>query len=434
MMSFLRRFAFFVQGAVVSYWAILILGAFSENTYSLLIDRQVNALKFLAMLVEEPALNEHWFQPETSSQRGVTTYDAQKSWGDYTVYTSTEKESIVVMDMQGNTVFEWDAGFPEDDLTFRDQVTIGRFFSDPLDRRNVYVMYFGEKSLLHQYGMKKFDHRSNVLWENPKALHHDVAFFEDGTILTFEQRLRKDNPHPALPHLETPYFEEFLIFIDKDGQTIQEISLYDAFSGSDYHSVLYSLTREQGDDLIRDGDLFHPNTITRVPAHVAARFAQLNTQSVMLSFRNTDMIAFLDLETEKIVWAFYGPWHGQHAPQFLDNGNVIMFDNRGHAGSGGRSRILEVDLQDLSIVWEYTGSQDKPFFTAYNGMIDLLPNGNILVTETHSGRIFEVTRGKDIVWEYYVDYRIEHEGKAHVPSVLSARRFSKEDLAALFDD
>ena len=196
-------------------------------------------------------------------------------------------------------------------------------------------------------------------------------------------------------------------------------------------SVLESLNRIQIDPLVPIGDLLHPNTIEPVPEKVAEAFPNITKNSVMLSLRNTDMIVFLDLDTEKITWALFGPWKRQHSVRFLQNGHIILLDNDGNNGPGGRSRILEVDLKDMSIVWEYTGSKEKPFFTRFNGMIDILPNGNLLITETHTGRIFEVTRDKEIVWDYIVHERIAHREGARIPSVVSAKRFSKNELGFL---
>lgn len=86
----------------------------------------------------------------------------------------------------------------------------------------------------------------------------------------------------------------------------------------------------------------------------------------------------------------------------------------------------------MGIVWSYHGTKDNPFSSIYNGMVDPLPNGNYLVTETHSGRVFEITRDKNIVWEYYAPGRypytgkgrsIFHKDKIRIPSLFTAKRY-----------
>jgi hypothetical protein len=40
------------------------------------------------------------------------------------------------------------------------------------------------------------------------------------------------------------------------------------------------------------------------------------------------------------------------------------------------------------------------FFSSYISGVQRLPNGNTLICEGLTGRIFEVTPGREIVWEY----------------------------------
>jgi hypothetical protein len=139
---------------------------------------------------------------------------------------------------------------------------------------------------------------------------------------------------------------------------------------------------------------------------------------------------------------------GQHMahiiPQGLPGaGNVLLFDNGGGAGWGplfagaplfydpaspledasrqalysayrNFSRVIEFNPVTLDIVWEY--SQPDPttdlngdgqyrgnerfFYSFFISGAQRLPNGNTLITEGATGRIIEVTKEKDVVWEY----------------------------------
>ena len=100
-----------------------------------------------------------------------------------------------------------------------------------------------------------------------------------------------------------------------------------------------------------------------------------------------------------------GPWRAQHDPRFLENGNMLLFDNRGNLGEGGRSRILEFDPQTAGIIWSYYGKPDDKFSSDARGMSQRLPNGNTLITESNPGRIFEVTPDGTTVWEFIVPVR-----------------------------
>ena len=61
------------------------------------------------------------------------------------------------------------------------------------------------------------------------------------------------------------------------------------------------------------------------------------------------------------------------------------------------SRVLEINPVTLELVWSYTGPR---FFSSNISGAQRLANGNTLITEGPSGRLFEVTKEGQIVWEY----------------------------------
>ena len=61
------------------------------------------------------------------------------------------------------------------------------------------------------------------------------------------------------------------------------------------------------------------------------------------------------------------------------------------------SRVLEINPVTLELVWSYAGPR---FYSSNISGAQRLPNGNTLVTEGASGRLFEVTKESKIVWEY----------------------------------
>src|SRR5207237_10285239 len=117
---------------------------------------------------------------------------------------------------------------------------------------------------------------------------------------------------------------------------------------------------------------------------------------------------------------------------FTADGSVVLFDNLGNLrDAGGLSRVLNVDPPTGEILWEYDGTETNPVYSSFNSGVDPLPNGNVLVTETSAGRIFEVTRDHEVVWDYRAPERIFMEGENRIPSLFSARRFRREDLPFL---
>jgi hypothetical protein len=97
---------------------------------------------------------------------------------------------------------------------------------------------------------------------------------------------------------------------------------------------------------------------------------------------------------------------------------MLYFDNLG--GAEGRSRVVEVDPGTFEMVWLYDGTEDDPLFSPTMSTAESLPNGNILITESDNGRALEVTRDKEIVWEFYNPHRIHPvvEYIATIPEVV----------------
>jgi len=60
---------------------------------------------------------------------------------------------------------------------------------------------------------------------------------------------------------------------------------------------------------------------------MAEQFPFLEKGQVLISMREIDTIAVVDLDKEQVVWATHGSWHRQHDPDFLPNGNLLIFDN-----------------------------------------------------------------------------------------------------------
>ena len=146
--------------------------------------------------------------------------------------------------------------------------------------------------------------------------------------------------------------------------------------------------------------------------------------------RTNGVIAAVDLDAATVTWALRGAWHWQHDPDLLSNGNILIFDNLGHIGSGGPSRLIEFDPVSQEVVWQYAGDEDAPFRSRVRARQQRLPNGNTLVTESEGGRLFEVTPGKQIVWEYLNPHRAG-KNEELVAWLTGGKRFDVKDLPFL---
>jgi len=130
---------------------------------------------------------------------------------------------------------------------------------------------------------------------------------------------------------------------------------------------------------------------------------ELANGDFILSFRNLSTVVIVERKTGKIVWKI-GPetLSHQHYPHELPNGNILVFDNGTSRPNVALnySRVLEIDRATKSIVRQYRDTPPHNFYSPYISGAQRLPNGNTLITEGNYGRLFEVTRDQEIVWEY----------------------------------
>jgi hypothetical protein len=169
-------------------------------------------------------------------------------------------------------------------------------------------------------------------------------------------------------------------------------------------------------------DYYRLNSIQILPKNNLekkdSRFKQGNW---LISFRHGSMIFILD-ENKRVVWKclqneIKDNIEGQHSPFMLPNGNILMLDNGRYRGW---SRIIELNPQSMQIEWEY---KSPYFFSLSQGYVQMLPNGNLLITESEKGHVFELTPEKEIVWEFYhsdkktLDNPKHPENSAHPESI-----------------
>ena len=235
-------------------------------------------------------------------------------------------------------------------------------------------------------GIVKLDARSHVLWSRRGGFHHDLQVMADGRIWVLDRDgkvIPRINPDEGI-------LEDFVTILGPDGEVERRISILEAFERSPFASLLGKMERV--------GDVFHTNTLEVLDGRLGDRDPAFRKGNVLLSVLKLDTIAVLDPsigDGGEIVWAKQGSWRRQHQPTFLDDGNLLIFDNRGPGGE--RSRVIEVDPKAGGIVWEY----GKDLFSRTLGSCQRLPNGNTLITESENGRALEVTRDGRVVWEYY---------------------------------
>jgi hypothetical protein len=327
-----------------------------------------------------------------------------------TLYTTDVGAQALLIDIHGDVVHKWEAPFrrvwpnPAKEHV-RNPVadTAITFFGCHLfPNGDLLAVYHGQGDTPYGYGLAKVDKDSNVLWRYDANVHHDVDVGDDGTIYALTQKIVTETPK-GLELLPKPCLIDYLVLLAPDGgKPLKTIPILEAFRDSPYSVLLASLERPPNSDLALGAqppggpldqrrDLLHTNFVQVLTKEMAPHFPIFKPGQVLISVRQLDTIAVLDIDKGTVVWATQGPWRGQHSPQFLENGRILVFDN---LGARRGSRVLEYDPVSHACPWSYTN--DKR--TAERGMCQRLPNGDTLFVNSDTGDILELNQNGEVVW------------------------------------
>ena len=366
--------------------------------------------------------------------QGVVRHDPEQSFDGYTLFTSGHASGAQLIDMDGNLVHEWKLGFHQ---AWPEPPHVAYPIPEPFilwARAHVFPngdllgIYVASDDTPQGYGMVKLDQDSNVVWRYAERTHHDFDVAADGSIYALVSEFRDMTEEPVSVGLYPAYdgymLDSYVVQLSAGGDELQRVSLLDALADSQYWRLLTQLDLVAGESW----DPLHPNNVEVVGEAFASHHAFAEPDDLLLSFRNMDLIVLLDLDQGQIVWATRGRWRHQHDPDPLPNGNIVLFDNRGHPGKGGPSRIIEFDPQASTVEWSFAGGPEQPFYSQIRGSQQVLPNGNVLVSDTENGRLFEVSRAGEVVWEYRNEARREVDGQVYVGVVQGAVRLDGEQL------
>jgi hypothetical protein len=378
---------------------------------------------------------------------GTTIYDPARAWSGFTVLSPLGTQAAIVIDMNGNIVKRWDdysnsAGGPA-------RVLPG----------GVIVAASGARPP-HQESLElvQRDFAGNVVWrfdrnEQVEAAdgatiwalrqHHDwqrenfpAGYYSPGAdptpagartlILTHSSR---NEPAVADVMLE----DDRIIEVTWEGEIVWEWVASEHIDELGFDAAARAAIKAApGANAARSGfDWLHVNSATYLGANqwFDGGDSRFDPSNIIVSSRQASVIAIIGRDGS-VVWRL-GPDFsqseelrairqiiGQHQAHLIPKGlpgegNLLVFDNGGASGYGftnpiapdgsgafvrPNSRVLEINPLTLALVWSYVAPGQ--FFASNISGAQRLPNGNTLVTEGTTGRIFEVANDGTIVWEY----------------------------------
>ncbi|MFH0945604.1 MAG: arylsulfotransferase family protein [Planctomycetota bacterium] len=345
----------------------------------------------------------------SSNASGVTVYQKERVDPGFNLYTSGHGPEAILLDMEGNELHRWRHSFfdiwPDSDQDPEGEPVSWWRRTFLCDNGDLLAIFEGQAII-------KLDRNSELLWASPIGAHHDLEVLPDGDVLVLTREAH------MLPRISQahPILEDFISVLDSAGREKSRLSLIEAFENSEFMDLWLSSADPKKR---RPGDIFHTNTLALLDGRIADKLKEFRAGNLLISVRQLNTIAVVDPEQKRVVWARRGDFVAQHDPSVLENGNLLLFDNRG--GWEGRSRVLELDPATFRTVWTYEGTAEKPFFSRALGTAQRLPNGNTLITESDRGRAFEVTPEKEIVWEFLNPHRAGENGE-FIAAISEMRR------------
>jgi len=320
----------------------------------------------------------------SAPSKNVTVHLKDKTEAGLNFYTSGHGPEAALIDMKGRVLYRWRHDFwdvwpdyPETPAKASGWWRRAHLF----ENGDILAIFAG-------LGMIKLDKDSKLLWSHMGGEHHDLEVTADGDIYILE---RHAHMMPRI-HESEPILEDFLVVLDRDGNEKKRLSLIEAFENSEFKHLIFEGKRNSG-------DIFHTNSVELLDGRIADRVPAFAKGNVLTSMNALGVIAVVDLEEEKVVWAHKENFErGVHDPRVLQNGNLIFFDN---LRERSKSAVIEANPETMETVWEYKGTDGHPFLSLTCGTAQRLPNGNTLISESDGGRAFEVTPDKQIVWEFY---------------------------------
>lgn len=318
----------------------------------------------------------------------VTVHDPDKVYEGVNLYNSGNAPAAYAIDMDGKLLHTWQ--YRIEDVWPDVPATIHSTFW----RRVHWYANGNILAIFEGIGMLKLDMDSNLLWSFKAGCHHQAYVLPSGSIYVLTRRagmLPRINP-------ERPILVDWITILDHDGSVQQEISILECFENSKYKTMLNNLRRK--------GDIFHANSILVLDGRAAGFFSVLKKGNIMISLLKLDAVVVIDPKQEKVMWAVSGRrnkyWKRQHDPRMLPNSDMLLFDN---IGKQGKSKVIQYNIRRSTIVWQYSGTPDHPLYSRTCGLAQPLDNGNMLITESDNGRAIEITRDKEVVWEFYNPHR-----------------------------
>jgi hypothetical protein len=417
---------FLIAALLISFGFGFVAGVFHFFPYGIIYEAWETVMtlrRYNPTLIQaEPS---HLF-PARYEEEGVVVYDPERAFPGVTLLTGLWKDEvdwhlgIRLIDLNGNLLHEWKTN-PKDvwsQCPHHDYAAGTRFDKTRTYVHGTLLLPDGDVIFNLEYlGLVRMNAHSEVVWKLPYRTHHSV-FKDDEEKLWVCGLIWRETRVPEYLGLNPPFIEDMILKVSLDGVVEREISLLKTIYNSGFQHLLF-VTRNS-----YSPDLTHLNDIEVISERIADAFEVFEAGDIMVSLRQINTLFVIDRKTEQIKWFLTYPFIGQHDPDFTEDGYIILFDNfmdkTGSESEHPGSRILLINPSTKEVMTIYGHKESQYFYTEGGGKLQLLPNGNLVITEARAGRVFEAVPDGEVVWSWV----IPRWNDQSVAEILEGTRYS----------
>jgi hypothetical protein len=223
--------------------------------------------------------------------------------------------------------------------------------------------------------------------------------------------------------------DDLILRVDQQGKIAESKSLFDILMDNGFEPVLTATGMSLDGTTLEDNEVLHLNKIVELSADIAPAFPDFVTGDLLISVRDYNLVLVVEPGTWRVKWHSVGPWIRQHSARFMSDGTISVFNNNVYgfqSGPDGVTDLTQPRVTNILAVHPRTGERrvlygDRPgqeMLSVFRGYHQEMPDGGLLITEPEAGRVFEVDRNGQIVWEY-----INRWDETRVIEMTGARAF-----------
>lgn len=231
--------------------------------------------------------------------------------------------------------------------------------------------------------------------------HHDFKKLDDGTYLTCSYYYEK-TPNFYNNFVTTQVRYNTLIQYDKEGKVLWHWNEKDHIS----KEIIFGVYNSSDTEI--------------VGTHLNAIDYDAKEDAIIMGCRNNSSIIKIDKKTGNVIYIL-GVYDNkkklegttplflhQHGMDILPDHRLLIFNNNVSEDAGRQISYPQILIlkepekgKDATRIWEYECRSPRypNGIIGKGGYATLLPNGNILVCMSAANYIFEITPGKEVVWQ-----------------------------------